>query len=86
MKAVSARDFGGKVNEFLCTNSNFHSRFHADKLREDSQYLNNQPDMADRSKSGTDFLNVKTGLKVNINSIRNKFDYLSRYDTIKTCR
>ena len=86
MKAVLARDFAGKVNEFLCTNSNFHSRFHADKLRDDSQYLNNQPDIADWSKSRTDFLNVKTGLKVNINLIRNKFDYLRRYDTIKTCR
>ena len=61
-----------------------------DKLRDDSQYLNNQLNNADRSKSVTDFLNAKSGLKkmkvrspdtlilghVNINSIRNKFDSL----------
>ena len=60
------------------------------KLRDDSQYLNNQPNITDRSKSLTDFLNAKTGLKeieirstdklilghLNINSIRNKFDFL----------
>ena len=61
-----------------------------DELRDDSQYLNNQPNIADRSKSLTDFLDAKTGLKemkirspgklilghVTINLIRNKFDSL----------
>ena len=32
---------------------------HADKLRDDSQYLNKK----DRSKSATDFLDAKIGLK-----------------------
>ena len=64
---------------------------HADKLRDDSQYLNNQPNIAYRLKSVTDFLDPKIELKemktrsfdklilgshVNINSIRNKFDSL----------
>ena len=35
----------------------------ANKLRNDSQYLNNQPNIADRSKSGTNVLDTKTGLK-----------------------
>ena len=60
------------------------------KLRDDSQYLNNHPNIADRLKSVTDVLDAKTGLKemeirspdklilghVNINSTRNKFDFL----------
>ena len=60
-------------------------------MRDDSQYLNNQCNITDRSKSVTDFLNAKIGLKemkirspdklilgyVNINSIRNKFDSLA---------
>ena len=60
------------------------------KLRGDSQYLNDQPNIADRSKSVTDVLDAKTRLKemkihstdkqilghVNINSIRNKIDSL----------
>ena len=33
------------------------------KLRNDSQYLNNQPNIADRSKSVTNVLDTKTGLK-----------------------
>ena len=59
-------------------------------MRDDSQYLKNQPNIADRLKSVTDVLDPKTGLKemkirspdklilghVNINSIRNKFDSL----------
>ena len=59
-------------------------------MRDDSQYLNNQPNIAVRSKAVTDFLDAKTGLKkikirstdnlilghVNIKSIRNKFDSL----------
>ena len=63
---------------------------HLDKLRDDSQYLNNQPNIADRSKSVTEFLDAETRLKemkirspdklilghVNINSIKNKFDSL----------
>ena len=62
----------------------------ANKLRDDSQYLNNQPNITDRSKSVSDFLNAKIGLKemkirspdkfiwghVNINLIRNKLDSL----------
>ena len=36
---------------------------HADKLRDDSQYLYSQPNIADWSKSVTDFLCAKTGLK-----------------------
>ena len=35
----------------------------ANKLRDDSQYLNNQPNIVDRSKSVTDVLYAKTGLK-----------------------
>ena len=35
----------------------------ANKLRDDSQYLNNQPNIADRSKSVTNVLDTKTGLK-----------------------
>ena len=35
----------------------------ANKLRNDSQYLNNQPNIADRSKSVTNVLDTKTGLK-----------------------
>ena len=60
------------------------------KLRGDSQYLNDQPNMADRSKSVNDVLDAKTRLKemkihstdkeilghVNTNSIRNIFDSL----------
>ena len=60
------------------------------KLRSDSQYLNNKPDIEDRSKSVPDVQDDTTGLKemkirppdklilgkVNINSIRNKFDSL----------
>ena len=59
-------------------------------MKDDSQYLNNQPNIADRSKSAADVLDAKTGLKetkvrspdkvvlghVNINSIGNKFDSL----------
>ena len=62
----------------------------ANKLSDDWQYLNNQPNVADRSKPVTDVLEAKAGLKemkirspdklilgyVNINSIRNKFDSL----------
>ena len=60
----------------------------ADKLRDHSQYLNNQRNITDQSKSVTDFLDAKIGLKemrirsldklilghVNINSIKNNFD------------
>ena len=35
----------------------------ANKLGDDSQYLNNQPNITDRSKSVSDFLNAKIGLK-----------------------
>ena len=35
----------------------------ANKLRDDSQYLKNQPNIADRSKSVTNVLDAKTGLK-----------------------
>ena len=63
---------------------------HGDKLRDDSQYVNNQCNITDRSKSVTDFLGAKIGLKemkirspdnltfghVNKNSIRNKSDSL----------
>ena len=63
---------------------------HAENLRDNLQYLNNQPNIADRSKSVAYFLDAKIGLKemkirssdklilghVNINSIRNKFDSL----------
>ena len=36
---------------------------HADNLRDDSQYLYSQPNSAHWSKSVTDFLCAKTGLK-----------------------
>ena len=63
---------------------------HTDKLRDDSKYLNNEPNITGQSKSVTDSLDAKTRLKeikirssnklssghVNINSIRNKFDSL----------
>ena len=62
----------------------------ANKLRDDSQHLNNQPNIAHQSKPVTDVLDAKTGPKkikirspdklilghVNINSIRNKFHSL----------
>ena len=36
---------------------------HAGKLTDDTQYINNQPNIADRSKSVTDFLDAKNELK-----------------------
>ena len=36
--------------------------FSEDKLWDDTRYLNNQPNIVDRSKSIIDVLNAKTGL------------------------
>ena len=58
------------MTEFLCQNSNFKKEFypvyftnHVVKPKDDSQYLNNQANIADRLKSMTDILDAKTGLK-----------------------